>query len=111
MTKRFLSVKETSEFCGLSASSARLWVSQGRLRCVRAGGRVLIDREYLERRAASGQLLEPVCQSERPATQTGARQGDGLLRIRATKLRCQTHPRYNGRPSLNVGRKDLCGRN
>jgi len=73
MTKRFMSVKETSQFCGVSASSVRLWVSQGRLRCVRAGGRVLIDREYLEQRAASGQLLEPVRQSERPATQADGR--------------------------------------
>jgi excisionase family DNA binding protein len=69
MTKRFLSVKETSEFCGVSASSVRLWVSQGRLRSVRAGGRVLIDREYLEARAASGQLLEPGCQSEAVTTE------------------------------------------
>jgi excisionase family DNA binding protein len=68
MTKRFLSVKETSEFCGVSASSVRLWISQGRLRCVRAGGRVLIDRLYLEERAARGQLLEPVPNGEPVAT-------------------------------------------
>jgi excisionase family DNA binding protein len=73
MTKRFLSVKETSEFCGVSASSVRLWISQGRLRCVRAGGRVLIDRLYLEERAARGQLLEPICQSEPTTTEVGRR--------------------------------------
>lgn len=73
MTKRFLSVRETSEMLGTSQSAIRLWISQGRLRHVRAGGRVLIDREYLEQRAANGQLLEPVCQGGRTAPQKDAR--------------------------------------
>jgi excisionase family DNA binding protein len=73
MNKRFLSVRETANFFGVSPSAIRLWISQGRLRCVRAGGRVLIDREYLEQRAASGQLLEPVCQSGGTANQADGR--------------------------------------
>jgi excisionase family DNA binding protein len=73
MANRFLGVREAAEFLNVSQSAIRLWVSQGRLRCVRAGGRVLIDREYLEQRAASGQLLEPVCEGERTAPQTDAR--------------------------------------
>ena len=65
-------MREASEMLGTSQSAIRLWISQGRLRCVRAGGRVLIDRVYLEERAASGQLLEPVCKSERTETQPDA---------------------------------------
>ena len=68
MDKRFLSVRETAEVLNLSQSAIRLWISQGRLRCVRAGGRVLIDRLYLEERAARGQLLEPVPNGEPVAT-------------------------------------------
>jgi excisionase family DNA binding protein len=111
MNRRFISVREASEFCGVSASSVRLRISQGRLRSARAGGRVLIDREHLERRAAGGQLLGLLCQSERPPTRTDGGYGRPMLRIRPTKLRCQRHPRYNGRASLNVGRKELCGQN
>jgi excisionase family DNA binding protein len=44
MEKRFLSVREAAQLLNLSQSAIRLWISQGRLRCVRAGGRVLIDR-------------------------------------------------------------------
>jgi excisionase family DNA binding protein len=44
MPGRFLSVKECAGFLNVSTSSVRLWISQGRLRCVRPGGRVLIDR-------------------------------------------------------------------
>jgi excisionase family DNA binding protein len=73
LDQRFISVKQCSEFLGVSTSAIRLWVREQRLRCVRVGGRVLIDREYLEARAASGQLLEPTCQSERTETQTDAR--------------------------------------
>jgi excisionase family DNA binding protein len=73
MDKRFLSVRETAEVLNLSQSAIRLWISQGRLRCVRAGGRVLIDRLYLEERAARGQLLEPICQSEPTTTEVGRR--------------------------------------
>jgi excisionase family DNA binding protein len=64
MDKRFLTVRETATFLGISPSAIRLWISQNRLHAVRAGSRVLIDRVYLEQRAAGGQLLEPVCESE-----------------------------------------------
>ena len=70
MSKRFLSVREAAEFLNVSQSACRLWISQGRLRCMRAGGRVLIDREYLEQRAASGQLLEPVREPARTESET-----------------------------------------
>ena len=60
MNKRFLTVRETANFFGLSPSAIRLWISQKRLRAVRAGSRVLIDREYLEQRAGTGELLEPL---------------------------------------------------
>ena len=59
MDKRFLTVRETATFLGISPSAIRLWISQNRLHAVRAGSRVLIDRVYLEQRAAGGQLLEP----------------------------------------------------
>jgi excisionase family DNA binding protein len=68
----YLTIKEASHLLRVSQSALRLWISQRRLRCVRAGGRVLLDRAYLETRAASGQLLEPVCQGERSVCQTDA---------------------------------------
>ena len=69
----YLTVREASDPLRVSQSALRLWISQRRLRCVRAGGRVLIDREHLGRRGASGQLLEPVCESERAVSQTDGR--------------------------------------
>ena len=59
MDKKYLSVAEGAKFLGVSVSSLRLWVRQGRLRAVRVGSRVLLDREYLEARASTGRLLEP----------------------------------------------------
>ena len=69
----YLTVREASDLLRVSQSALRLWISQRRLRCVRAGGRVLLDRAYLEARAASGQLLEPICESERATPQTDPR--------------------------------------
>jgi excisionase family DNA binding protein len=73
MSKKFLSVREAAEFLNVSQSACRLWIAQKGLKAVRCGGRVLLDRLYLEERAASEQLLEPVCQGERPAPQKDAR--------------------------------------
>jgi excisionase family DNA binding protein len=69
MERRFLTVRDAATFLNVSQSAIRLWISQDRLRCVRAGGRVLIDREYLEQRAAGGQLLEPA--GEAPEAESG----------------------------------------
>jgi excisionase family DNA binding protein len=60
MKKRFLSIGEVARYLNLSQSAIRLWISQGRLHCLRAGRRVLFDRKYIEQRSASGQMLEPV---------------------------------------------------
>lgn len=72
MSNKFMSIREASDFLRVSQSAIRLWISQGRLKAVKAGSRVLIDREYLEQRAASGRLLELVNKSK-PTTndQTG----------------------------------------
>ena len=64
MSNKFMSIREASDFLRVSQSAIRLWISQNRLRAVRAGSRVLIDREYLEGRAATGELLESVSGSE-----------------------------------------------
>ena len=72
MERRFLTVRDAATFLNVSQSAIRLWISQDRLRCVRAGGRVLIDREYLEQRAAGGELLEPVSKAaETESERTG----------------------------------------
>lgn len=72
MSNKFMSIREASDFLRVSQSAIRLWISQSRLQAVRAGSRVLIDREYLEQRAGTGRLLEPVSKSK-PITngQTG----------------------------------------
>jgi excisionase family DNA binding protein len=63
MSNRFMTVREASEFLRISQSAIRLWIGQGRLKAVRAGSRVLVDREYLEAGASTGELLEPGTQS------------------------------------------------
>lgn len=74
MLTRWIGLKEAAELLGVSVSALRLWISQDRLPCSRAGSRILLDRELIEKRLSQGQLLHPAGQgaSKTRAVETGA---------------------------------------
>jgi excisionase family DNA binding protein len=45
---RFLSIDAAARYASLSAQSIRRWISAGRLKAHRPGGKILIDRQELE---------------------------------------------------------------
>ena len=67
MEKRFLTVREAEKFLNVKPSACRFQISEDRVCCALAGGRVLIDWLNLEEWAANGQLLE---NAERPGPDT-----------------------------------------
>ncbi len=58
-------MREAPEFLSVSQSACRLWIAHKRLKAVRCGRRVLLEREYLEQRAATGELQELIPTIER----------------------------------------------
>ena len=67
MEKLLFGVSEAAELLSLSVPVLRLWIRQGKLPCVRAGRRVLLHRQVLEERAASGTLVPPPTKKARTA--------------------------------------------
>lgn len=62
-----LGVTEASAYTGVAVPTLRLWIRRGQLPVVRAGRRVLLQRQMLEERAASGQLVPPAAKKVRTA--------------------------------------------